>query len=124
MHDAFAGRGWFPLVEGGGVSGEHQVNDTAIHHDEKLVYRKFETAWMASEDMRGVLVPTPDRVTVLMMRWYHQAVEICEKNGMGQKVSAEYERMGFELPLDPGGDGTDGKVYDIYYICKTEGFSI
>ena len=68
IRDALLARGYIPVLLGGGITGDIQVNDTHQHHRLKTEYRKRETQLMM-EQLRDNpnKIPSPSRDDMMAM---------------------------------------------------------
>ena len=99
-------RGYFVIIEGGGITGDWSPPDTRWHCDLRREYRALEDKWYL-EQMQGLdpnmSCPSPTRT--LQMTWYLQAVQRLFKKGQQQALDREYRRLAFSNALDGSEDG-------------------
>ena len=68
VKQALLDRGYVPILIGGGITGDIQVNDTHIHCPLKANYRKLEMALMLEKLTENKdKIPAPDRDEMMFM---------------------------------------------------------
>ena len=68
IKEALLKRGYVPVIIGGGVTGDIQINDTDLHHPLKAKYRDLEQKYMLDQlraDPKNI--PQPNRNDIMRM---------------------------------------------------------